>query len=44
MPITLCSATAAMPIPASILERVEPFDRNLESYLSPDYQETQLRS
>lgn len=32
-----------MPIPASILERVETFRRNLESYLSPDYKETELR-
>ena len=32
-----------MPIPASILERIETFGRNLESYRSPDYKETQLR-
>jgi hypothetical protein len=32
-----------MPIPASILERVETFGRNLDSYLDPDYKETQLR-
>ncbi|MBI4626272.1 MAG: restriction endonuclease subunit M, partial [Verrucomicrobia bacterium] len=32
-----------MPIPARILERVETFGRNLESYLSADYKETQLR-
>jgi hypothetical protein len=32
-----------MPIPATIAERVETFGRNLESYLNPDYKETQLR-
>ena len=32
-----------MPIPARIIERVETFGRNLESYLSPDYKATQLR-
>jgi hypothetical protein len=32
-----------MPIPSSILERVELFGRNLESYRSQDYKETQLR-
>ncbi|HVS52850.1 MAG TPA: TaqI-like C-terminal specificity domain-containing protein [Opitutaceae bacterium] len=32
-----------MPIPASILERIETFGRNLESYLDPDYKEAQLR-
>jgi hypothetical protein len=31
-----------MPIPASILERVETFGRNLESYLNPDYKEQRL--
>jgi hypothetical protein len=32
-----------MPIPASIVERVETFRRNLESYLAADYKETELR-
>lgn len=32
-----------MPIPPSIRERVETFERNLDSYLSPDYKETELR-
>jgi hypothetical protein len=32
-----------MPIPPSILERVETFRRNLDSYLAPDYKETELR-
>ena len=32
-----------MPIPASILERIETFGRNLDSYLDPDYKETELR-
>lgn len=32
-----------MPIPPSIAERVETFRRNLESYLAPDYKETELR-
>jgi len=32
-----------MPIPASIVERVETFARNLESYLRADYKEAQLR-
>lgn len=32
-----------MPIPASIAERVETFRRNLDSYLAPDYKETELR-
>ncbi|MEO7415257.1 MAG: N-6 DNA methylase [Opitutaceae bacterium] len=32
-----------MPIPASILERVETFGRNFESYLHPDYKEQRLR-
>jgi len=32
-----------MPIPASIAERIETFRRNLDSYLSPDYKETELR-
>lgn len=32
-----------MPIPVSIQERVETFARNLESYLNPEYKETQLR-
>ena len=31
-----------MPLPASILERVAAFSRNLDSYLAPDYKETQL--
>jgi hypothetical protein len=32
-----------MPIPASIVERVETFRRNLESNLAADYKETELR-
>jgi hypothetical protein len=32
-----------MPIPESILERVETFRRNLDSYLRPDYKEAQVR-
>lgn len=32
-----------MPIPASLLERVDTFGRNLDSYLDPDYKETELR-
>ena len=32
-----------MPIPASLLERIATFGRNLESYLNPDYKETELR-
>lgn len=32
-----------MPIPATILERVETFGRNLDSYLDSDYKETELR-
>jgi predicted type IV restriction endonuclease len=32
-----------MPIPASILERIETFRRNLDSYLKPDYKEAQVR-
>lgn len=32
-----------MPIPASIATRVATFAQNLESYLSPDYKEAQLR-
>ncbi len=32
-----------MPIPQSILERVETFRRNLDSYVAPDYKETELR-
>jgi hypothetical protein len=34
---------AVMPIPASILERIETFSRNLESYLDPNYKEQRLR-
>jgi len=29
-----------MPIPPSIIERVETFGRNEESYLQPEYKET----
>lgn len=32
-----------MPIPASLVERIDTFGRNFESYLSPDYKETRLR-
>ena len=32
-----------MPIPKSILERIETFRRNLDSYLRPDYKEAQVR-
>lgn len=32
-----------MPIPAPLLERIETFARNLDSYLDPAYKETQLR-
>ena len=32
-----------MPIPQSILERIETFRRNLDSYLNPDYKEAQVR-
>lgn len=32
-----------MPIPPSILERIETFRRNLDSYLKPDYKEAQVR-
>ncbi len=32
-----------MPIPAPLLERIETFSRNLDSYLDPAYKETQLR-
>ncbi|MBI2497063.1 MAG: hypothetical protein HYV75_03790, partial [Opitutae bacterium] len=32
-----------MPIPKTILERIETFRRNLDSYLSPDYKEAQVR-
>jgi predicted type IV restriction endonuclease len=32
-----------MPIPASLLALVDPFGRNLDSYLDPDYKETELR-
>jgi predicted type IV restriction endonuclease len=32
-----------MPIPASILERIATFRRNLDSYLNPDYKEAQVR-
>jgi hypothetical protein len=34
---------AAMPIPASILDRIETFRRNLDSYLAPDYKEARVR-
>lgn len=32
-----------MPIPKSILERIETFRRNLDSYVKPDYKEAQVR-
>ncbi len=32
-----------MPISKIILERIETFRRNLDSYLSPDYEEAQVR-
>jgi len=32
-----------MPIPKSILERIETFHRNLDSYLNSDYKEAQVR-
>jgi len=32
-----------MPIPPSILERIETFRRNLDSYLNPDYKEARVR-
>ena len=32
-----------MPIPSSILERIETFRRNFDSYVSPDYKEAQVR-
>lgn len=32
-----------MPIPKSILERIETFRRNLDSYLNPDYKEARVR-
>jgi hypothetical protein len=32
-----------MPIPTSVLERIETFARNRDSYLSSDYKETELR-
>ena len=32
-----------MPIPKSILERIETFRRNLDSYLEPDYKEARVR-
>lgn len=32
-----------MPIPKSILERIETFQRNLDSYLNSDYKEAQVR-
>ncbi|MFT3870926.1 MAG: N-6 DNA methylase [Nibricoccus sp.] len=32
-----------MPIPPSILDRIEVFSRNRDAYLSPDYKETELR-
>lgn len=32
-----------MPIPNSIIERIETFARNLDSYLNPDYKEAQVR-
>ena len=32
-----------MPIPKSILERIETFRRNLDSYLKADYKEAQVR-
>ncbi|MBI3885525.1 MAG: N-6 DNA methylase [Opitutae bacterium] len=32
-----------MPIPPSILERIETFRRNLDSYLQPDYKEARVR-
>ncbi|MES2696342.1 MAG: N-6 DNA methylase [Verrucomicrobiota bacterium] len=32
-----------MPIPAILLERVDTFARNLDSYLDPDYKEARLR-
>ena len=32
-----------MPIPKSILERIETFRRNLDSYIDPDYKEARVR-
>jgi hypothetical protein len=32
-----------MPIPARLLALIDTFGRNLESYLHPDYKETELR-
>lgn len=32
-----------MPIPARLLALVDTFGRNLDSYLDPDYKETELR-
>lgn len=32
-----------MPIPQSILDRIDLFDRNEDDYTSPDYKEARLR-
>ena len=32
-----------MPIPARLLALIDTFGRNLDSYLDPDYKETELR-
>ncbi len=43
IPCALLPRATFMSIPQSILERIETFRRNLDSYLSPDYKEAQAR-
>ncbi len=33
----------AMPIPKLLLERIDTFRRNLDSYLDPEYKEARVR-